>query len=225
MTFKASFKYYWWKGLAAILLVYAVVMGFVVEVPDTMIANTIRNVFFHVGMWFGMFTAFFLSFVFSLRYLSGFSEKEDDRSVEAVKTGLVFGILGIATGMIWAQFTWGRFWVSDPKLNGAAVGIFIYLAYLVLRGSVEDAHKRAKVSAVYNVFAFVMLIVFILILPRIASGSIHPGKEGNPVLPMELDPSMRLVFYPAMTGWILLSLWIWQLRVRMRAIKKKLEEN
>jgi len=176
-------------------------------------------------MWFGMFTAFFLSFVFSLRYLSGFSEKEDDRSVEAVKTGLVFGILGIATGMIWAQFTWGRFWVSDPKLNGAAVGIFIYLAYLVLRGSVEDAHKRAKVSAVYNVFAFVMLIVFILILPRIASGSIHPGKEGNPVLPMELDPSMRLVFYPAMTGWILLSLWIWQLRVRIRAVRKKIEET
>ncbi len=216
---------YWWKVLAAVLLIYAAVMGFVVGVPDTMIAHTIRNVFYHVGMWAGMFTAFLLSFIYSLRYLSGFREKEDDRSVEAVKTGLVFGILGLLTGMIWAQFTWGRFWISDPKLNGAAVGIFIYFAYLVLRGSIDDPHKRAKVSAVYNIFAFIMLIVFILILPRIASASIHPGKDGNPVLPMELEPSMRVVFYPAMIGWILLSVWIWQLRVRVRTIKKKLEET
>ncbi len=224
MAIQASFRYYWWKALAGILLVYAAVMGFVVAVPDTLIANTIRNVFYHVGMWFGMFTAFFLSFVYSLRYLSGFREKEDDRAVEAANTGLIFGILGILTGMIWAQFTWGRFWISDPKLNGAAVGLFIYFAYLILRGSIDDIHKRAKVSAVYNIFAFVMLIVFILILPRIANASIHPGKEGNPVLPMELAPSMRVVFYPAMIGWILLSVWIWNLRVRLRTIKKMLEE-
>jgi heme exporter protein C len=224
MFIRTEFKYYWWKVLAAVLLVYASVMGFVVDIPDTMIANTIRNVFYHVGMWGGMFTAFLLSFIYSLRYLSGFNEKEDDRSVEAVNTGLVFGILGILTGMIWARFTWGRFWISDPKLNGAAVGIFIYLAYLVLRGSMDDTHKRAKVSAVYNIFAFVMLIVFILILPRIASASIHPGKEGNPVLPMELDPSMRIVFYPAMIGWILMSVWIWTLRVRIRSIKHGLDQ-
>jgi heme exporter protein C len=209
----------WWKLLSGILLVYAVIMGFAVDVPDTMIAHTIRNVFYHVGMWSGMFTAFLISFVFSLRYLSGFKVKEDIRAIEAARVGLVFGILGIATGMIWARFTWGRFWVSDPKLNGAAVGIFVYLAYLILRGSIEDTHKRAKVSAVYNVFAFILLIVFILILPRIASASIHPGKDGNPVLPMELAPGMRIVFYPAMVGWILLSIWIWQIRVRMNTIR------
>ena len=218
-------RYYSWKILAGVLLVYSVVMGFVVAVPDTMIANTIRNVFFHVGMWAGMLTTFLLSFIYSLRFLSGFRLKEDDRALEAVNTGLIFGILGIATGMIWAQFTWGRFWISDPKLNGAAVGIFIYLAYLVLRGSIDDEHKKAKVSAVYNVFAFVLLIVFILILPRIATASIHPGKEGNPVLPMELEPSMRWVFYPAMTGWILLSVWIWQLRVRLKTLQRNLEES
>ena len=129
------------------------------------------------------------------------------------------------TGMIWAQFTWGRFWISDPKLNGAAVGIFMYFAYIVLRGSIEDIHKRAKVSAVYNIFAFVLLIVFILILPRLANASIHPGKEGNPVLPMELDPEMRFVFYPAMIGWILLCIWIWSIRVRMRELKNRLEDQ
>jgi heme exporter protein C len=217
-------KHNWWKLLSGILIIYAVVMGFVITVPDTMIANTIRNIFYHVGMWFGMFTAFIISFIYSLRYLSGFKEKEDIKAVEAINVGLIFGILGIMTGMIWAQFTWGRFWVSDPKLNGAAVGIFMYLAYIVLRGSIEDTHKRAKVSAVYNIFAFVLLIVFILILPRLANESIHPGKGGNPVLPMELDPDMRFVFYPAMIGWILLCIWMWSIRVRMRELKKRLED-
>lgn len=216
------FKQNWWKVLSGILLIYAVIVGFVVPVPETIIAHTMRNIFYHVGMWFGMFTAFVTSFIFSLRYLSGFKEEEDIKAIEAVNTGLVFGILGLLTGMTWAQFTWGHFWVNDPKLNGAAVGIFIYLAYLVLRGSIEDTHKRAKVSAVYNIFAFVLLIVFVLIMPRIAKESIHPGREDNPVLPMHLAPAMRIVFYPAMIGWLLLSIWIWQLRVRIRRLKEKI---
>jgi heme exporter protein C len=128
--------------------------------------------------------------------------------------------------MIWAHFTWNFFWTNDPKLNGAAVGIIIYLAYLVLRGSMEETHKRAKVSAVYNIFAFVLLIVFVLILPRLQT-SIHPGGKGeaNPVLPMDLDAHMRFVFYPAMAGWILLSIWIWKLRVRIRQIGLKMEKE
>ncbi len=218
------FRNYWWKLLAGVLLLYAVIFGFVVEVPDTMIQETMRNLFFHVGMWFGMLSMLITSFIFSLRYLRGFREREDVWAVEAVNVGLMFGFLGIFTGMVWANFTWGSPWVKDPKLNGAAVGIFIYLAYLVLRGSVDDIHKRAKVSAVYNIFAFVLWIVFVLILPRLSVESIHPGKESPPVLPMHLDPGMRYVFYPAMIGWILLGWWILQIRARMRKIKMAMEE-
>ncbi|MEI6900467.1 MAG: ABC transporter permease, partial [Bacteroidota bacterium] len=118
-------------------------------------------------------------------------------------------------------------WVKDPKLNGAAVGLIIYLAYMVLRGSIEDVHKRAKVSAVFNIFAFVLWIVFVMILPRMASGSLHPatGNGAVTVLPMHLDPSMRIVFYPAMIGWVLLGFWIMNLRVRMRNIKHHFENQ
>jgi heme exporter protein C len=221
------FKENWWKVLSGILLIYAVIYGFFVPIPELgNLYNTIRNLFFHVGMWFTMLSLFITSFVFSIRYLSGFNEKYDTRSVEAVNTGLVFGILGIITGMIWAKSTWGAFWVRDPKLDGAAVSIFIYLAYLVLRGSIEDKHKRAKVSAVYNIFAFVLLIVFLMILPRMQE-SMHPAGKGkeNPVLPMQLDPAMRFVFYPAMVGWILMGFWIWKIRVRISAIQTSLDES
>ena len=218
----------WWKLFSGVLLLYAIIAGFTAEIPIKPITEqTMRNLFYHVGMWFGMFSMLITGFVYSLRYLSKFDAKEDIYAVEAVNVGLMFGFLGIFTGMIWATFTWGTPWVKDPKLNGAAVGLIIYLAYMVLRGSIEDTHKRAKVSAVFNIFAFVLWIVFVLILPRLAGDSLHPGTGNNsvPVMPMHLDPSMRLVFYPAMIGWILLGFWIMNLRIRIRKIKLQLENQ
>lgn len=213
----------WWKGLAGILLLYAVIVGFLIRVPDTMMEESLRNVFYHVGMWFGMFVLLTVSFIFSLRYLTKFDETEDIVAVESVNTGLLFGLLGIITGMIWAKNTWGAFWVRDPKLDGAAVGIFIYLAYTILRGSIDDPQKRAKVSAVYSVLAYILWIVFVLVLPRTANSSIHPGQDGAPVMALDLSNTTRLVFYPAMIGWILLGLWILNLRVRIRKIKRSIE--
>ncbi|HZX61749.1 MAG TPA: cytochrome c biogenesis protein CcsA [Bacteroidales bacterium] len=221
---RAQFKYYWWKVLAGILLLYAVIGGFFITVSFEgmeVAAESMRNLFYHVGMWFGMLTMLITGFVYSLRYLQKFDEQEDIRAVEAVNVGLMFGFLGIFTGMIWANFTWGSPWVKDPKLNGAAVGLLIYLAYAILRGSIDDTHKRAKVAAIYNIFAFFLWIVLVIILPRLAGESIHPagGNNANTVLPMHLPPSMRLVFYPAMLGWVLLGVWIYKLRVRLRRIK------
>ncbi len=213
----------WWKFLGAGLLLYAIIVGFFVDIPDTMIQETMRNLFYHVGMWFAMLSMLIVGFIYSLRYLRKFNESEDVVAVEAVNVGLLFGFLGIFSGMVWANFTWGSLWVKDPKLNGAAVGLFIYLAYMILRGSIDDVHKRAKVGAVYNIFAFVLWIVFVLIMPRLAAESIHPGKTDSPVIPMHLHPSMRMVFYPAMLGWILLASWILQLRIRIRKLQKTLE--
>ena len=220
-------KQYWWKLLSLLLLLYAVTYGFYVSIPETMILQTMRNLFYHVGMWFGMMTMLTVSFIYSLKYLKGFNEKNDRVAIEAVNVGLMFGFLGIFTGMIWANFTWGSPWVKDPKLNGAAVGLVIYLAYVILRSSVEDRHKRAKVSAVYNIFAFVLWIIFVMILPRLAGDSLHPatGDNSTPVMPMQLDPSMRTVFYPAMIGWILLGVWILQLRIRLSKVRHILEDH
>ncbi len=218
-------KRHWWKVVSGLLLLYAIIGGFVVEVPDSMIQETMRNLFYHVGMWFGMLAMLMTGFVYSLRYLAKFREVDDIRAVEAVNVGLLFGSLGIITGMVWANFTWGSPWVKDPKLNGAAVGMFIYMAYLILRSSIEDIHKRAKVSAVYSIFAFFLWIVFVLVLPRLAGESIHPGKDSPPVLPMHLDPSMRLIFYPAVLGWVLLGVWIYQIRVRIRLVKHQIQQS
>jgi heme exporter protein C len=140
---------------------------------------------------------------------------------------MIFSILGILTGMLWARYTWGTWWTTDTKLNGVAITFLIYTAYFILRNSIEDDQKKARISAIYNVFAFVMMIVFVMILPRMNS-SLHPGNGGNPAFgKFDLDNTMRLVFYPACIAWILMGVWITQLRVRTDVLTKKLlyDEN
>jgi heme exporter protein C len=213
----------WWKALAVILLVYSLIGGLLIEVPKQVILyESIRNLYFHVPMWFSMITLFFISMVYSIKNLSSSNLEDDRKAIEMVNTGIIFGILGTITGSIWAKFTWGAFWTNDVKLNGSAITMLIYLAYVILRGSMDDEQKRARISAVYNIFAFVLLLVFIGILPRMTD-SLHPGNGGNPGFNnYDLDNNMKLVFYPAVFGWILFGLWLSNIRIRMANLKEKL---
>jgi len=213
----------WWKLLSVALLLYAVVGGFLMEVPRLAIVNeTIRALYFHVPMWFGMVVMFLISSAYSLRFLRTHHHDDDFVAVEFANTGLVFGLLGIFTGMVWANYTWGTPWHGDPKQNGAAVALLVYMAYFVLRGALDNQEQRARLSAVYNIFAFAAMIPLIFIIPRLTS-SMHPGSGGNPGFNMyDLDSNMRKVFYPAVAGWILLGLWIATVRLRLRRSEEKI---
>jgi heme exporter protein C len=215
----------WWKFLSVGLLIYTIVGGLLFHVPRLNIVNeTIRALYFHVPMWFGMVVMFLVSTIYAIKYLRKPATEIDTKSVEFANTGLAFGILGIITGMIWANYTWGSPWHGDPKQNGAAISLLVYFAYFVLRGSVENEEQRARLSAVYNIFAFTAMIPLIFIIPRMTS-SMHPGSGGNPGFNMyDLDSNMRMVFYPAVIGWILLGVWIATLRIRTRLIEERLHE-
>ena len=110
------------------------------------------------------------------------------------------------------------------KQNGTAIALLIYFAYFVLKGSLPDEEKQARVGAVYNVFAFFMLFPTIWILPRLAE-SLHPGglgSEGNPGLnPKDTTNQMRSVMYPAFVGWTLLGVWITTLLIRVEILHQK----
>ncbi|NJN43077.1 MAG: cytochrome c biogenesis protein CcsA [Flammeovirgaceae bacterium] len=212
-----------WKILTVVLLGYTVMGGMLFEVPRLNIVNeTIRALYFHVPMWFGMVVLFLISMINAIQYLRNPSMERDIRSVEYATTGLVFGVLGIITGMIWANYTWGSPWHGDPKQNGAAIALLVYLAYFILRGSVENEETKARLSAVYNIFAFAAMVPLIFIIPRLTS-SMHPGSGGNPGFNMyDLDSKMRMVFYPAVIGWILLGIWIASNRIKIRELEEKI---
>ncbi len=215
---------HWWKILAVILVLYTIIFGFLIEVPALPILHeSIRNLFYHVTMWFSMIILCGVSWVYSIMFLNTGRTDHDIIASEAANLGIMFGSIGILTGMIWANFTWGAPWVNDPKLNGAAITMLIYLAYFVLRNSMDEEQKRAKVSSVYNIFAFILLIVFLYILPRMTD-SLHPGNGGNGTFSdLDIDNTMRTVFYPAIIGWTLIGVWFLNIRVRIKKLSHQRE--
>ncbi len=218
-------KNHWWKWVGIALLVYVHIGGMLFEVPRLNILNeSIRALYFHVPMWFGMIFLFLISVYYAVLYLRNPSAELDRKSVAFANVGLIFGALGMVTGMLWANYTWGSPWHGDPKQNGAAIALLVYLAYFVLRGSLENEEQRARLSSVYNIFAFAAMIPLVFIIPRLTS-SMHPGNGGNPGFnAYDLDSRMRLIFYPAVMGWILIGVWIASLRYRIRTVEEKLLE-
>jgi heme exporter protein C len=219
-------KISWWKWMGIVFVLYSIISGFLGPVPTLPILHeTIRNVYFHVPMWFAMIVLFVMNAWYSISYLRVGAESDDRWAVESATVGVLLGVLGIVTGMIWAKFTWGEAWSNDPKQNSAAIALLVYMAYFVLRGSIDDEQKKAKISAVYSVFAFPVMIVLVFILPRLTD-SLHPGNGGNPGFnTYDMDNNVRKVFYPAVIGWICIGIWITQLKFRLRTLEDKSLEN
>jgi len=219
--------------LSALLLVYTIVAGLLGPIPTLpLLQETIRNLYFHVCMWFAMMILFTVSVVYSVKYLRNLNLVHDVYARNFAVVAMVMGLLGYATGAIWASYTWAdpnkplinsfSTIARDPKLIGAAIALLVYFAYLILRDAVSDIDKRARISAVYNIFAYAILFPAIWILPRILP-SLHPGNDGNPALDVKNDisSSMRIVFYPAVIGWTLLGVWIATLKIRMQLLSHK----
>jgi heme exporter protein C len=218
-------KQIWWKIASILLLFYTFIIGLLMNVPQIgNLKETIRNFFFHVPMWFGQMILLLVSLIYSIRYLRTGKLVHDIYARAFAGTGVILGVLGLLTGAVWANYTWGAPWNNDPKQVAAAIALLIYLAYFVLRGSIPDIDQRAKVSSVYNIFAYFLYIPLIMLLPRMVE-SLHPGgqgAEGNPALSgKDLDPSMRIVFWPAVLGWTLLSVWMTTLSIRISILKEK----
>ena len=211
---------YWMKVLSVILILYSIVGGLLFDVPKLDILNeSIRNLYFHVTMWFSMIFLMFLSLINAIKFLKNEYEIFDIKSEAYATTGLFISILGILTGMVWAKFTWGTYWVNDPKLNGAAISLLIYFAYFSLRASFNENMTKQRVSAIYNILAFVLMIIFIGVLPRMTD-SLHPGNGGNPGFNVyDMNAQLRMVFYPSVLGFIFLGIWISKLKLVLNVLK------
>lgn len=150
---------------------------------------------------------------------------------QSVIAAIFFGVCGYLTGLLWAKYTWfiGEPWgdvvrkllLEDIKMAAALIAIFFYVAYLVLRNSFTDMQQRAKVSAIYNIAAFFIFMLCVYALPRLTD-SVHPGNGGNPAFSKyDMDSTLRLFFYPAVIGWILLGFWVLSVQIRVNLIQQK----
>ncbi len=194
----------------------------------SILEHTARNLYFHVPMWFTMMALTVVSAWHSMRCLRSGDAVRDIRARSAAQVAVVFGLLGLLTGSVWAHYTWYEgtsiWWNFDPKQTMATVQVLIYGAYFALRSALDDSAKRARISAVYNVFAFATVPFLLYVLPR-QMESLHPGAEGNPAFSEITHPLMRLVFYPAVIGFIGVGWLLYHQRVRARKLEQQLENR
>lgn len=215
-----------WKYGVAIWMTIVVVAGFLIPIPDIpVLEESARNLFLHVPMWFTMAVCFAAGLVYSIRYLNNPNPAIDLKAETATQIGLVFGICGLLTGSIWARFTWGTWWtLAEPRMNLSALAMMIYVAYFVLRTAFDNPEKRAKISAVFNIFAATTIPFLLYIIPR-QLPSLHPGAEGNPAFSEITAPELRYIFYPAVVGFIALAVWLAEITNRYKKVKLHLDKS
>lgn len=201
-------------------------VGFLIRIPRIpILEETARNLFLHVPMWFTMMVSFAMAFVYSIRYLNSENPVWDRKAETATLVGLIFGICGLLTGSLWARFTWGAWWTfAEPRMNLSALAMLVFVAYFLLRSAFNDPEKKAKISAVYNIFGVTTIPFLLYIIPR-QLPSLHPGAEGNPAFSEITAPELRLVFYPAVVGFIGLAIWIMDVVNRYKTVRQKLETD
>jgi len=204
-------------GIGILIVLYTIVFGLTIKIPLLpVIGESIRNLFYHVAMWVAMFAAWLLSFVYSILYLKKLTKDYEIKAFSFAKVGMLFGLLGIVTGMIWAKFSWGKMWINDPKLNGAAISIFAYYAYLIIRKSSVNKDLLYKITSMYNIMSFTMMLVLILIMPRVVQYSIHPGSnDGQSFVTGGMDFNLQIIFFPSFIGWLLIGWFIFKLQYKL----------
>ena len=114
-----------------------------------------RIFYFHVASaWVGFF-GFFVTFVASIVYLVREERHWDIVAASSAEIGLAFITMTLLTGMLWARPVWGVYWTWEPRLTISAVQWLLYIAYVMLRGSVASPEREARFAAVYGIMAFV----------------------------------------------------------------------
>src|SRR5712691_8527037 len=122
-----------------------------------------RIVFFHVPCAWTAALAFLVAAGYSLAYLLSRNPRFDQIAHAAVRLGLLFAVLTLLTGSLFARIMWGSFWNWDPRESSYLLLVFLYGAYLFLRAAVDDPERRARIAAAYALFAMVLMpfLVFV----------------------------------------------------------------
>ena len=209
-------------GAIVLLLLGAAAYGALYVAPTERTMGSIQRIFYlHVSSaWTGL-TAFFICFVANLLYVWRRQSQWDWLGVSAAEAGLAFTTVVLVTGPIWAHPVWGMWWTWDARLTSTFVLWLLYVAYLLLRTLVEEPDRRALVSALFGIFAFIDVpLVF---------GSIrwwrtqHPQPVVMGGTGSGLDPTMwrvTLFFWLALLGLMVLLM---RERYQLEALRGDLE--
>lgn len=228
-----------WKLFLFLLLCFVSVAGIAFpivqsptkwfEFPFIMgLEENAKIIFFHVPTAWVTAIAFLMSTIFSIQYLRKKNLDDDAKSYAAAQLGMIFCILATITGSVWSKFAWGSFWSWDPRQTSIFALLLIYGAWFALRSAIESEDKRATLSSVYSIIAFLTVPFFIFIMPRIMTG-LHPGSaddtNSGPIVDFKMNSSMQLIFFLSLIGFTILYFWMWKLGYKSIILKEKINKQ
>jgi heme exporter protein C len=213
-------------GLTVVLFGLALYMVFVYAPREVVMGEVQRVFYFHVAAgWVGAL-AFLVVAIAGIIYLTRGGRRWDHVAVASVEIGVVFTLINIASGSIWARPIWNTWWTWDPRLVTATVMELVYIAYLMLRQGIEDPDRRAKLGAVYGIVGFIsvpMTFLSIRLLRTIhpvVIGSGDPTAEGA----FDMTPRMLQAFlFSLLTFTFVYASLLWH-RLRLQSLADRVEE-
>ena len=182
--------------------------------------ETTRILYFHIPSAWVTVVALGWSMLHSILYLVRRDLRHDDQAAAAAELGLLFCIVATVSGSLWAKAMWGAYWNWDPRETSIFFILLLYAAYLALRGSIEGDEKRARLSAVYSVVAFVAVPFLIFVVPRMYE-SLHPDPIINKTGKIDMDPMIKWCFFAMLGGFTVLFFWLQSLRVRVAGLERR----
>jgi heme exporter protein C len=191
--------------------------------PDERTMHEVQRVFyFHLPSWIAMFAAFLVAAIGNIAYLKTRQLKWDWLSVAGVEVGLVCCTIGLITGPLWAKPAWGIYWTWDARLTSSAFLWVLYVSYLLLRDLFDDRERRAVVSAVFGIFAF-LDIPFVYMSNRLfRTQHPQPVLAGGPE--SGLDPTMGKVLLLCTIAFLVVAMTALVKRYRLERLRCEVEE-
>ncbi|HEX9333146.1 MAG TPA: cytochrome c biogenesis protein CcsA [Anaerolineales bacterium] len=198
-----------------------------VYAPTELVMGDVQRVFyFHIGTAWTALLGFIFAGVFSIVYLITKDLKWDRVQVAAVEVSLVFFLITIALGSIWARPAWNTWWTWDPRLTTAAVTELIYIAYFMLRQGIDDPDRRARFGAVYALIGgisapitFFAIRLFRTIHPVVIGGSNAAAQGG-----FNMTPHMLTAFFFALFTFTVIFIDLFWNRIRLGDLQDKVEQ-
>jgi heme exporter protein C len=201
--------------LTAAMLAYSPVVIASADVQDTM--GLVQKIFYyHVPSWMAMFSGVFICGIASAIYLFQGRASADRVAAASGELAVLFGLMGLVTGPLWARKAWGVWWQWDARLTMALLVELIFIAYLLVRkygGPGSD-----KLGAAMAIFGMAN-VPFVYVSVNIWR-TIHPL---NSVVPT-LGPGMRGAFWFCSLTFMLLFALLLAARMQLERQRTKLDE-
>ncbi len=213
-------------AIAFILVAVATAMVFLYAPVEAVMGPVQKVFYFHVAnAWVGML-GFGVAGIAAVVYLVTKKMDWDLISLGAIEIGLVFMLITIISGSIWARPIWNTWWTWDPRLTTATVMELVYLAYLLLRQGLEEPERRARFSAVYAIVGFISVpltffsIRFMRTIHPVVIGSGDPSAQGT----FAMTPPMGLTFALSLVAFSVLFISLLWHRIRLGVLAEKVEQ-